>query len=185
MPAEDDLTTIVEEQLRHDWLNQQYNAIRYSTAVRIENYIQLHSEIKETAMTQEEAQLIAKLVAEQLKNDDTFGNNMLWELHARIDISQIADEIASHFNTDDVVNKLLEENTYASKNFIDRILRNDTMLARIRNAVHPIVQEYIHGEEMKYMVEESIERKSINMANETVSRVLRIISKRITEGSDV
>jgi hypothetical protein len=185
MPAEDDLTTIVEEQLRHDWGNIQYNTIRNSTAVRIENYIQLHSEIKETAMTQEEAQLIAKLVAEQIKNDDVFKTNMMWELHARIDISQIADEIASHFNTDDVVNKLLEENTYASKNFIDRILRNDTMLARIRNAVHPIVQEYIHGEEMKYMVEESIERKSINMANETVSRVLRIISKRITEGSDV
>ena len=185
MPAEDDLTTIVEEQLRHDWGNIQYNTIRNSTAVRIENYIQLHSEIKETAMTQEEAQLIANLVAHQIKNDDVFRTNMMWELHSRIDISQIADEIASHFNTDDVVNKLLEENTYASKNFIDRILRSDTMLARIRNAVHPIVQEYINGEEMRYSVEDSIERKSINMANETVSRVLRIISKRITEGSDV
>lgn len=136
-------------------------------------------------MTPEEAQVIAKLVAEQLRNDDVFSNNMLWELHARIDISQIADEIASHFNTDDVVNKLLEENTYASRNFIDRILRNDTMVARIRNAVHPIVQEYISGDETKYLVEDFIERKSINMANDTVSRALRMISQRITEGSDV
>lgn len=136
-------------------------------------------------MTPEEAQVIAKLVAEQLRNDDVFSNNMLWELHARIDISQIADEIASHFNTDDVVNKLLEENTYASRNFIDRILRNDTMVARIRNAVHPIVQEYISGDETKYLVEDFIERKSINMANDTVNRALRMISQRITEGSDV
>lgn len=183
--SDNNLTEMVEEQLRHDWTNIQYNAIRNSTATRLETYIQLHSEIKETAMTQEEAQLIANLVSEQIKNDDVFRNNMLWELHARVDISLIADAIASHFNTDDVVDKLLEENTYASKNFIDRILRNDTMLARIRNAVHPIVQEYINGEEMKYLVEDSIERKSINMANETVSRAMRIISQRITEGSDV
>ena len=185
MPAEDDLTTIVEEQLRHDWGNIQYNTIRNSTAVRIENYIQLHSEIKETAMTQEEAQLIAKLVAEQIKNDDVFSTNMMWELHARIDISQIADEVAGHFNTSDVVNKLLEEETYASKNFIARILQSDTLLQRIRGAIYPIVQEHIQGEDMKYLVEDSIERKSINMANETVSRVMRLISKRITEGSDV
>jgi len=185
MPAEDDLTTIVEQQLRRDRSNAEYNAIGIGTAFRIENYIQLHSEIKETAMTQEEAQLIAKLVAEQIKNDNVFKTNMMWEIHSRIDTSQIADEVASHFNTNDVVDRLLEENTYESRNFIDRILRNDTMLARIRNAVHPVVQEYIHGEEMKYMVEESIERRSINMANETVSRALRIIGKRILEGSDV
>lgn len=135
-------------------------------------------------MTPEEAQVIAKLVAEQIKNDDVFSNNMLWELHARIDISQIADEIACKFGTDDVIERLVDD-TYASKSLVEKILRSDTMIQRIRGAIHPIIQEYINGDDMRYLVEDSIERKSINMANDTVSRAMRIISQRITEGSDV
>jgi len=185
MPAQDDIVGVVEQQLRHDWMNIQYNAIRNSTAVRIENYIQLHKEIQETAMTPEEAQLIAKLVAEQIKNDDVFSTNMMWEIHSRIEYSRIADEISHRFNSSDIVEKLMEENTFAGRNFFTRIMHSDTFNQRIRTAIHPIVSEWVSGQDVKEQIEEQIERRATNMANEIVGRVMKLISKRITEASDV
>ncbi|NBO55012.1 MAG: hypothetical protein EBU84_10580 [Actinobacteria bacterium] len=179
------LIEIAEQQLRRHGSNMEYNEIRNSTAVRIENYIQMHKEIKETAMTPEEAQLIAKLVAEQIKHDDVFSNNMMWELHSRIEYNRIADELAHRFNTSDIVEKLLEEETYASRNFVARILHSDTFGQRLRTSIHPIVSEWVNGEDVKQQIEEQVERKSTNMANEIVSRVMRLISRRITEASDV
>jgi len=179
------LIEIAEQQLRRNRSNVEYNEIRNSTAVRIENYIQLHKEIQETAMTPEEAQLIAKLVAEQIKNDDVFSTNMMWEIHSRIEYSRIADELSHRFNSSDLVEKLMEENTFAGRNFFTRIMHSDTFNQRIRTAIHPIVSEWVSGDDVKWQIEEQVERRATNMANEIVSRVMKLISKRITEASDV
>lgn len=183
--SDTDLTSIVEQQLRVDRSNIQYNGIAETTAFRMSQKTNFNPEIKETAMTEQEAQIIAKMVAEQIMNDNTFVSNMLYDLNSRINYQHLINEVSEKVTTSELAERIMDVDDMACRRFSNRLIDSDKFRQRMRIEMHTVIGEHMNGDSIRMDIENLVENKSTNMANEIVARTLKLISKRITEASDV
>jgi hypothetical protein len=162
-----------------------YDSVSELTALRMARKINDNPETKETEMTEQEAQLIAKLVAEQIMNDNTFVSNMLYDLNSRINYQHLTNEVAERITTSELAERIMDVDDMACRRFSNRLMDTDKFRQRMRIEMHTVIGEHMNGDRIKNDIEYLVDTKSTNMANEIVARTLKLISKRITEASDV
>lgn len=136
-------------------------------------------------MTEEEIKEVARLVTENIIQDPVFVGNLMFDLTSRIDYMHIIRELSDRFTTKDLAEQILDMDESGGRKFATRIVDSDKFRAVLNFMTVESVSNHIRGEDMRWQIEDVIERKSINMANETVDRTLRLISQRIKEASDV
>jgi hypothetical protein len=73
----------------------------------------------------------------------------------------------------------------ACRRFSNRLIDSDKFRQRMRIEMHTVIGEHMNGDSIRMDIEDLVNTKSTNMANEIVARTLKLISKRITEASDV
>lgn len=136
-------------------------------------------------MTEEEIKTLARMVSDNIMKDSIFVSNLMYDLTSRIDYMHIIQELSDKVTTIDLAEQLLDLDELSGRKFATRIVDTDKFRAVLNFMTADSVSSHIRGEEMRYQIEDVIERKSINMANDTVDRTLRLISQRIKEASDV
>jgi hypothetical protein len=160
-----------------------YKAISPLMATRIAN--KTETQTKETAMTEEEIKTVARLVTENIIQDPIFVGNLMFDLASRIDYMHITRELSDKITTKDLAEQLLDMDEFTGRKFANRILDSDRFRSILLTMSRDSVENQIQGTDMQNKIDDFIERKSINMANDTVDRVLKLISQRIKEASDV
>ena len=158
----------------------EYTVITNSTIRDIGN-----KQTKETAMTEEEIKTLARMVSDNIMQDHIFVSNLLYDLTSRIDYAHITSELSHKFTTNEVAAQLLNMDEVSGRRFATRIVDADKFRSVLNFMTTECVSNHIRGREMQDQIEDVIERKSINMANDTVDRTLKLISQRIKEASDV
>ena len=158
----------------------EYTVINNSTIRDIRN-----KQTKETAMTEEEIKTLARMVSDNIMQDHIFVSNLLYDLTSRIDYAHITSELSHKFTTNEVAAQLLNMDEVSGRRFATRIVDADKFRSVLNFMTTECVSNHIRGREMQDQIEDVTERKSINMANDTVDRTLKLISQRIKEASDV
>jgi hypothetical protein len=152
-------------------------------ATRITNKI--NTQTKETTMTEEEIKEVARLVTENIIQDPIFVGNLMFDLTSRIDYMHIIRELSERLATKDLVEQLMDIEEVSGRKFANRIIDSDRFRSVLSFACAEQANNVIRGTEMQDKIDYTIDHRATNMSNEIVDRVLKLISKRIKEASDV
>lgn len=150
-----------------------------------------------TIFDQSEIQELAKTIAGFLEGDGVFSkrvqqnlyDSLQYDMVERIDraVESRVDQINAMMSRTEIVNMLMENESFLNGNFIRGMMDNSRFRTMIENMVSKHVSAVFQDRHnwLIEQIEQAVESKTTLMVNETVERSLKMIASRISAGSDV